>query len=390
MSLFNINDELCANNVLNLKEVLMQFTINALLDQPECIYPFAANYFKRKDVLHGEVFTEDMKVEESVKDEESVEEEERRNSDEWEQFLTRTRSRSVYAERFNPEVVEDDDDDIPVYTKTPYERDMIYSIIRKCVLFKAVDDDDLERVIAAMYTKDVMPEEFIIKQGDEGDNFYVIKSGIYEVWKAKDEDSEPELITTYRYYGSFGELALMYNQPRAASVKAVTEGELWVMDRQTFKKLVVTAIYKKRKQFEDLISKVAILEELQPYEKSNLADAMEEKRFSEAEVIIAQGDEADGMYFVIEGTVSVTIENSETQEKREVAVLKEGDYFGELALITQNPRAATVTAIEETTTAFLDKDAFERLLGPCLEILGRNIEFYKELTAKIFEMVKGE
>lgn len=71
------------------------------------------------------------------------------------------------------------------------------------------------------------------------------------------------MVGKYENSGSFGELALMYNLPRAATIQAVTEGSLWAMDRQTFRRIVLNAAYKKRKMYESLLEKVPMLKALQ-------------------------------------------------------------------------------------------------------------------------------
>lgn len=71
------------------------------------------------------------------------------------------------------------------------------------------------------------------------------------------------LIHTYDNRGAFGELALLYNMPRAATIKAITNGTLWAMDRQTFRRILLKSAYKKRKMYEDLINKVPMLKSLE-------------------------------------------------------------------------------------------------------------------------------
>lgn len=70
-------------------------------------------------------------------------------------------------------------------------------------------------------------------------------------------------IHTYDNRGAFGELALLYNMPRAATVKAITSGTLWAMDRQTFRRILLKSAYKKRKMYENLINKVPMLKSLE-------------------------------------------------------------------------------------------------------------------------------
>lgn len=86
--------------------------------------------------------------------------------------------------------------------------------------------------------------------------------GKFEVY-VRDPTGEEIMIHTYDNSGAFGELALLYNMPRAASIKAITRGTLWAMGRQTFRRILLKSAYKKRKMYEDLINKVPMLKSLE-------------------------------------------------------------------------------------------------------------------------------
>jgi len=135
--------------------------------------------------------------------------------------------------------------------------------------------------------------------------------------------------------------------------------------------------------YEALIDCVPMLKTLQSYERLNLADALIPKTYENEDLIIKQGDAADGMYFVEAGTIKITIFNEDGKEIQ-VKEIKKGGYFGELALVTHKPRAASAYAVGTTKLAFLDVEAFERLLGPCMELMKRNIDDYESQLEKIF------
>lgn len=188
----------------------------------------------------------------------------------------------------------------------------------------------------------------------------------------------------YDNKGSFGELALMYNLPRAATIIATSEGSLWAMDRTTFRRIVLKNAFNKRKMYENLLENVPMLKQLDPYERMNIADALVPKTFEDGDMIIKQGDSADCMYFIESGEVSIMMAQKDSNNEVEVARCTKGQYFGELALVTHKPRAASVYAQGYTKCAVLDIRAFERLLGPCMDILKRNINDYEEQLVQIF------
>uniref|UniRef100_A0A1A9ZE01 cAMP-dependent protein kinase type II regulatory subunit n=1 Tax=Glossina pallidipes TaxID=7398 RepID=A0A1A9ZE01_GLOPL len=288
------------------------------------------------------------------------------------------RRKSVFAESYDPENDADDDEGATaVFPKSDEQRARLIESVKHVLLFRSLEQEQMSQVLDAMFERRVTPGELIIRQGDDGDNFYVIESGVYKVIVNDNH------IHTYNNSGIFGELALLYNMPRrAATVQAETEGLLWAMDRQTFRRILLKSAFKKRKMYESLLNSVPMLKALQNYERMNLADALISKRYTSSERIIKQGDVADGMYFIEDGTVVVKMDQEGSEI--EISRLSKGEYFGELALVTHRPRAASVYAETDVKVAFLEVEAFERLLGPCMDIMKRNIDDYETQLIKIF------
>ncbi|EFN81960.1 cAMP-dependent protein kinase type II regulatory subunit [Harpegnathos saltator] len=351
----------------DLRDVLLEFTISYLLEQPGDIIDYAVDFFTRlRDARQTQLIRPDTQTCTSTPDE-SVDEEPPVG-----RFATRRKS--VFAETYNPEEDEEDDGFKMVHPKSDEQRQRLSESVKNILLFRALDEEQMADVLDAMFEKTIQPGEFIIRQGDDGDNFYVIERGKFEVY-VKDPTGVDTLIHTYDNRGAFGELALLYNMPRAATVKAITPGTLWAMDRQTFRRILLKSAYKKRKMYEDLINK--------SYERMNLADALVPKQYSDGDQIIRQGDTADGMYFVEDGIVRITI-LGENGREIEINRVPAGGYLGELALVTHKPRAASAYAVGDVKLAFLDVEAFERLLGPCMELMKRNIDDYEDQLVKIF------
>ncbi|KAK3097186.1 hypothetical protein FSP39_007234 [Pinctada imbricata] len=354
-----------------LGDLLRDFTVAVLRDRPNDLYDFAVEYFTK---------TRENRRPKSIPMYVIVDDDDSAGEPDKELFKPKTRKynryarrQSVSAERYDPEA-DDDDDDKVIYPKTDEQRERLTEAVCGILLFRCLEQEQMQDVIDAMFEKDVKPGENIIRQGDDGDNFYVIDKGVYDVLVTV--NGQEKKIHRFDNKGSFGELALMYNMPRSATIVAASEGVLWAMDRNSFRRIILRSAFKKRKMYEELLENVPLLKSLEPYERMNLADALVTKEYCDGQTIIKVGDEADGMYFIESGMIRVTIPTHGGGEE-EVGRHSTGSYFGELALIENKPRSASVYAVGKVKVAFLERGSFERLLGPCLDIMKRNSEIYK-------------
>ena len=169
------------------------------------------------------------------------------------------RRKSVFAEAYDPAAdQEDDENNRIVHGKTDEQRQRLARAIKSIFLFRSVDPQDMTQILDAMFEVKVSPGDVVIHQGDDGDNFYVVERGKFQIYYTTD-DGQRQVRGEYEDNGFFGELALMYNQPRAATVVALSNGSLWAMDRKTFRRIVLKSAFKKRKEYEALFEKVGIL-----------------------------------------------------------------------------------------------------------------------------------
>jgi cAMP-dependent protein kinase regulator len=127
--------------------------------------------------------------------------------------------------------------------KTAQQQDRIRSAISANLLFKNLDDEQTKDVLDAMTEKKIPKEGVIvIRQGDVGDFFYVVEEGGFDFYIRKGGSTANglgERVGGVGAGGSFGELALMYNAPRAASVVSTSPGVLWALDRITFRRILM-------------------------------------------------------------------------------------------------------------------------------------------------------
>lgn len=366
-----------------LTDLLQDFTVAVLKERPPDLVKFAANYFNKLNEKKSQKSEEQNEKGRGVRFAESEPMQTDESDDEpmpEPPPMKFSRRKSVSAERYDPEADEDDGEPAIVHPKSDDQRKRLNDAVKPIFLFRSLEPEQMSCVLDAMFEKRVSPGEHVIDQGADGDNFYVIDSGTYDIFV------DNNLVGKYKNSGSFGELALMYNMPRAATIVATSEGILWALDRITFRRIVLKNAYEKRKVYESLLENVPMLKTLESYERMNIADALFSRPYEDGDIIIKQGDSADCMYFIEDGEVKISVKNVNDpgSEEKVVKVIGKGGYFGELALLTHKPRAATVTAIGKTRVAVLDVQAFERLLGPCMDIMKRSIDEYEEQLISIF------
>merc|ERR1711874_558455 len=237
------------------------------------------------------------------------------------------------------------------------------------------DENERSDIFDAMFPVNVQSGDIIIQQGDEGDNFYVIDQGEVEFYV------DGNLVAMIGDGGTWGELALIYGTPRAATVKAKTDVKLWGLDRDSYRRIIMGSTIVKRKMYEEFLSKVSILESLEKWERLTVADALEAVSFEDGDVVVTQGESGNDFFIILDGSAIVTQFRNEGDEGVEVGRLGPSDYFGEIALLLDRPRAATVTARGPLKCVKLDRGRFERVLGPCSEILKRNIQQYNSYVS---------
>jgi len=263
------------------------------------------------------------------------------------------------------------------------QRERIIKKVSQSFLFNCLEEKDLDTVIDAMEEVHKNEGETVIQQGENGDVLYLIEEGQLDCFKIFKKEEGEKYLKTYLSGEAFGELALLYNAPRAATIRAKCNSILWALDRETFNNIVKEAAIKKRDKYVNFLNNVEILKTMDKYELGLISDAVKIKKFNKDEVIIKQFDKGDEFFLILEGDAIATkfIENTMSEEEF-VKDYKIGDYFGELALITNEPRAANVIAKSDCKCLALDRMSFKRLLGPLENLLKRNSEFYLKYIPK--------
>jgi cAMP-dependent protein kinase regulator len=130
---------------------------------------------------------------------------------------------------------------LPKVPKDDASKERIAACIGNNVLMKELSPDYKNAVVEAMKEVTAAAGDKVIEQGKLGDFWYVVDKGSLETYKKYDGEEEEKMVKAYSVGDSFGELALMFNQRRAASVVAKEDCILWAVDQATFKAVVMSA-----------------------------------------------------------------------------------------------------------------------------------------------------
>ncbi|XP_073711813.1 cGMP-dependent protein kinase 2 [Misgurnus anguillicaudatus] len=238
--------------------------------------------------------------------------------------------------------------------KSDSETAQIIKAIGRSDFLSRLDEEQINMMVEMMTSLNFCPGDDIITEGTEGDSLYIVAEGELRVMQAGRD------LRTLTSGDVFGELAILYNCKRTASVKAVTIVKLWCIERQTYRSIMTNKSKKKREQLMSFLKTARTLKALNNVQLSKIIDCMEEVKFVNNEVIVREGTEGDSFYIILKGEVLVT--KKVNGQQKVIRKMGEGEHFGELALIREILRTATCTAVGNVTCFSIDKEVFEETI----------------------------
>lgn len=244
---------------------------------------------------------------------------------------------------------------------------IIKKALQKHFLFQTLSENELLDIIGVMAFVSHEPPQDVIEQGDTGNKFYILESGTCDILV------NGLKVGSYSSGDAFGELALMYNCPRAATIRATSTCALWSVDRTSFRRILATTASSSQVARVEFLNNVPLLEPLSHNQLQTVAAAMNKEDFKDGEYIIHQGDEGETFYLIVEGEVICTSSEAGTKIEKELMTLGVGDYFGEMALMLNQPRQANCIAHGPIQCLTLDRTNFTQLLGPLRQLIDRQM-----------------
>ena len=270
-------------------------------------------------------------------------------------------------------------------TLRPKSKDDISNILRALkdhCIFNNLDTESQIAILESVKHYAVGPREIIFEQGQPGVCFFCVASGRLEVLQ------NGERVKVLYPGTGFGEMALLEDSLRTATIKTLEACSLWGVDRDTFDGAIKKMSQINYEENEKFLSTVPLFSCLTSRQKDSMLHAMVAQKFACGHTIISEGEEGEMFYIVKEGIV-VCCENK--VEKRR---LGKGDYFGEQALLYNTSRTATITAATEVKLVSIGRESLKQVLGASLErVLYRNsllIAIDKSSILRAFNYTQAE
>eukprot|EP00477_Mikrocytos_mackini_P000793 GAHX01000849.1.p1 GENE.GAHX01000849.1~~GAHX01000849.1.p1 ORF type:complete len:812 (+),score=185.82 GAHX01000849.1:27-2462(+) len=294
------------------------------------------------------------------------------------------------------------------FIKTKVDIELIEKAISNSKLLTSPESNSLSherirKLIEGMVSKHYKKGDMVIKEKEEGHYFYVVADGLFHI------QAREKLLKVSKTGDSFGELSLLHNSPRNASIICKEDGKLWALHRVDYQRIVKKVSKEKFSKIIEFLSKVKIFDRLITSERTVLASVIIEDIYPEHSSIIKEGEQGDCMFLILKGSVQVSKkvkENKSTNNEeardsvaeflddkgkdKEINRLSTGDYFGEVALLKEEPRNATITAINGPVTVLkISRSQFNSYCGTLKELMERQIDSY-ENKIEVFDLVKPE
>lgn len=258
-----------------------------------------------------------------------------------------------------------------VHPKSTASKQLLLEILRSNVLFTGLSSAELDDCLDAFFPTKAAAGALVIRQGAQGDNFYAVERGELEILVAV--NGAPPI--RYGVLGTgqgFGELALLHNMPRAATIRAVTAVDLWALERNTFREILASHKLQRLSEALRALRNVSLLNQLTTGELQQVAAAMEWEEYPANTAVIRQGEVGEHFFVITRGEILVTQVDAASGAETTIRTMAAGDHFGEMALFKDEVRSATCTTVTPAQCLTLGREHFIAMLGTLEELMDRD------------------
>jgi CRP-like cAMP-binding protein len=234
--------------------------------------------------------------------------------------------------------------------------------------FSELPRDVFRPLVRALRLRRMNGGDFVIREGEPGIAFYLVATGQVRVFATQ---GGKQIERGRLHEGAlFGEMALLTQQPRTASVQVVDEADILELSRESLAVLtaevpslgVALDKFARERLLKNLLATSPLFRPFNHQQQMDLIRRFDGHEIAAGTVIIREGDAGQGLFVVLSGEVEVSKRQAGGAGEMSLARLRAGDVFGEMSLLSNQPTSATVTAARPSTILFLAREYFQRLV----------------------------
>jgi cAMP-dependent protein kinase regulator len=260
-------------------------------------------------------------------------------------------------------------------------------------LFTALPVQALESLINKVQLVELEAGQVLFKQGDAGDTLYVISDGSVSVIS---EGPPRVTLSKLEENAFFGEVALVTEQPRTATIEAAEETQLLAIDRTVVSELMaempgvlpILLRFLRDRLINTLVTTSALFEPFGGDERKALASKFRFLEVDPGARLVAQGARSEGLYVILSGSAEVV--RDEADAPKRLATLGPGDLFGEMSLLTGQGAVATVRGTAKSFVLMLPSSTFREVIMTHPQVLMFIGDLADERRRKLEAIVAGE
>ncbi len=244
--------------------------------------------------------------------------------------------------------------------------------LSKLDLFSTFNDKDLQLILTNLKSYNFTTGKVLTKENEGGDQMFILLEGNVSVYKFNEKKQKDEKVAILGPGDIFGERTLFLGEPRSATIITEGEGNLLIMAKDEFKKLLKTSKPFEEKiqkmvdesfKFFDLIRSVPLFKDVSEDNLKLLAPKIKFETFEVGDFIFKEGNIGDSFYIIKEGKVEIFTGNEKDQTKNVLASLGPGEFFGEIALFREIERTASVVALKKSIGLSIAKEDFKSVFS---------------------------
>ncbi|KAA0717300.1 cGMP-dependent protein kinase 2 [Triplophysa tibetana] len=261
-------------------------------------------------------------------------------------------------------------DDVIVFNSV---KKLLTDALNKNQYLRRLEVQQVKDMVECMYERTYQQGEYVIKQGEPGHHLFVLADGKLDVYQHN------KLLTSISVWTTFGELAILYNCTRTASVEAVSNVRTWALDREVFHNIMRMTAEARHEQYRNFLRRSVLLPLLPGDKLTKIVDCLEVEYYNKEDYIIREGEEGNTFYIIANGKVICNILPSVCLGK--AVELSCRHHVQELKIITENVFLYNCTDEDGVECLVIDRETFSQTVGTFDE-LKKYLQSYVDSLAR--------